>query len=176
MKKYEMAQVEKSLRAVLTETGLAHPSYAVVLPLTFGADDISLLVEVRAAGISQAGDPCFPGGRIEPGETPSQAAAREMEEELGIHITPKRLLGQLPTVQTYLGSRTDAFVCLLSEAEAEGARPNQAEVAKLLRVPLARFLSSPDDTSFTVDGHTIWGMTAGAIRYLCAAWNRAGLP
>lgn len=176
MNKFEMTQLEQALRTVLTAQGLEHPSYAVVLPLVFGVDDISLLVEVRAAGISQAGDPCFPGGRIEPGETPQQAAVRELEEELGIQITPKRLLGQLPTVQTYLGSRTDIFVCLLSAAEAEGARLNQAEVAKLLQVPLARFLSSPADTSFTVDGHTIWGMTAGAIRHLCAAWNRAVLP
>ena len=73
-------QNERLLRKCLTTHGLSQPSYAVVLPLIRETGEI--LIEVRAAGISQAGDPCFPGGRIEPGETPAEAAAREAKEFL----------------------------------------------------------------------------------------------
>ena len=167
---------EEALRAVLTSRGLPHPTYAVVIPVVCGDGGADLLIEVRAAGISQAGDPCFPGGRIDPGETPAQAAAREMEEELGIRIDPVRFPGRLPTVQTMLGSRSDVFVCVLSPEEAARIRTNPAEVEELLRVPMSYFLARPDAMSYPVGRHSVWGMTAGAIRRLCAAWRRAGLP
>lgn len=170
---WKRIQMEEALRRVLTARGLAHPSYAIVLPVVFGAGGVELLIEVRAAGISQAGDPCFPGGRIERGETPAQAAARELEEELGIHIAPERFLGQLPTVQTYLGGKTDVFACLITPEEAAEVRPNPAEVSQLMRVPLTFFLDRPHAASYLIDGNTIWGMTAGAIHHFCDAWRCA---
>ena len=169
-------QLENALRPILTARGLDDPTFAVVAPLVCAPDGVWLLLEVRAAGISQAGDPCFPGGRIEPGETPAQAAAREMEEELGIRADPARFLGRLPTVHTVLGGRTDVFVCALAPEDAARVRVNPAEVAELLRVPLSFFLRDPDAASYPVGGHCVWGMTAGAIRFLCRAWTRAGLP
>ena len=30
------------------------------------------------------------GGHVEPGESPAQAAAREVKEEAGLHVTPGR--------------------------------------------------------------------------------------
>ena len=166
-------QIEERLRRVLTDRGLAHPCYAVAAPVVCGAEEVRLLVEVRAEGISQAGDPCFPGGRIEPGESPAEAAAREMEEELGIRVEPKDFLGQLPTVQTVLGSRSAVFVCTVSEEDEKSVCLNPSEVSELLHVPLSFFLERPDAASYPYGGHTIWGMTAGAIRHFCAAWRRA---
>lgn len=166
-------QTETALRTVLTAEGLASPAYAVAVPVIFGREGPELLIEIRAAGISQAGDPCFPGGRIEPGESPAQAAARELEEELGIRVEPDRFLGRLPTVRTYLGSKTDAFVCVISPEEAESVRLAETEVAELLRVPLSFFQSCPEAASYEIHSHTVWGMTAGAIRHLCAVWQQA---
>lgn len=43
-----------------------------------------------------AGQVAFPGGRIEAGETPQQAALREASEEVGIEPATVEMLGELP--------------------------------------------------------------------------------
>jgi 8-oxo-dGTP diphosphatase len=37
----------------------------------------------------------FPGGHVDPGETPEHAAIREAEEELGLKVVVKRLLAEV---------------------------------------------------------------------------------
>ena len=52
----------------------------------------TFLVAQRAKG-ELAGYWEFPGGRIEPGETPEQAVVREIEEELVIQVAPTKIEG-----------------------------------------------------------------------------------
>ena len=53
--------------------------------------DGRVLLAKRPPGRPLAGLWEFPGGKVEPGETPEAALVRELEEELGIEVAPKCL-------------------------------------------------------------------------------------
>jgi 8-oxo-dGTP diphosphatase len=62
----------------------------VVAAALFDAKGRVLLAQ-RPAGKSLAGLWEFPGGKLEPGETPEAALARELEEELSIKVNESQL-------------------------------------------------------------------------------------
>ncbi len=66
----------------------------------------ALLLTLRAAGLrSHRGQWALPGGRCDEGETPVEAALRELHEELGLELTRGDVLGLLddyPTRSGYL--------------------------------------------------------------------------
>lgn len=66
----------------MTASGLKPVIYVVACAL-LDADQRILLAK-RPAGKPMAGLWEFPGGKIEPGETPEQAIVRELREELGV--------------------------------------------------------------------------------------------
>ncbi len=59
----------------------------VVAAAIFDADGQVLLAR-RPAGKPMAGLWEFPGGKVDPGETPEAALARELHEELAIRVNP----------------------------------------------------------------------------------------
>lgn len=63
----------------------ASPILMVVAAALVDADG-RVLVQQRPPGTSMAGLWEFPGGKIEPGETPEAALVRELHEELGIVV------------------------------------------------------------------------------------------
>lgn len=57
--------------------------------------DAKYLMVQRAAGVTKPHAWCFPGGHVEPGETPRRAVVRELAEELGIIVVPTCRVGSV---------------------------------------------------------------------------------
>ncbi len=67
--------------------------YAVFVPFVKKDDEWHLIYEVRSKTMRlQPLEVCFPGGKMEQGETAREAAVRGMQEELG--ILPKIIYGE----------------------------------------------------------------------------------
>lgn len=98
-----------------------------------------LVLEKRALSMrSQPGDISFPGGRIEAGETPEEAAVRETCEELGILAEELQLIGPMDFYVTHYGSILYPYI---AQTTLTSFSPNPAEVEELVFVPLEELLA-----------------------------------
>ena len=71
--------------------GLSHVNIILVAACALIDADGRVLIAQRPAGRSMAGLWEFPGGKVEPGETPEMTLIRELHEELGITVNEECL-------------------------------------------------------------------------------------
>lgn len=113
---------------------------AVLIPLVEREDGMHLLFERRSSRMkTQPGDVCFPGGRMEPGESPVDCALRETEEEIGIPADRIRVIGQFDTMYEITSITMNTVIGVIEEKDLELLRPNPEEVDVVFTVPYRFF-------------------------------------
>ena len=91
---------------------------SVLIPLVKKGGEYHVLFELRARDLdAQPGEICFPGGAIEPGETPEEACVRETMEELLVRRDQVEILAPADGLMNNRGVVTHAFVGLLHDYE-----------------------------------------------------------
>ena len=158
---------------------------AAVLVAILLEPEPSLILTKRTSTLStHSGQIAFAGGSLDANETPTQAALREADEEIGLEPKHVRVLGLLNDVWTPAGFHVTPVVGIVS-SQAQ-LKPNPAEVAKLLVVPIAdlRFIEVTYEQKilpvaarvpvfenreravphYLWQGTDIWGMTAFVIQ------------
>jgi coenzyme A diphosphatase NUDT7 len=117
-------------------------SAAVLVPLIWQNGQICVLFEVRSAQLSwQPGEICFPGGRIESGDSsPQVAAVRETQEELALSADEIQVLGPLEEIISSIGVRLHPYVGFVSPLQP--ITPSKNEVEEVFTVPLEFLLQN----------------------------------
>ncbi|KNZ33251.1 MAG: NUDIX hydrolase [Methylibium sp. NZG] len=127
-----------AVAVAVTEEGTGADLPGLPQPPTW-SDAPALLLTRRAETLrNHAGQWAFAGGRIDAGETPEQAALRELAEEVGVVLGPQAVLGRLDDYATRSGYVITPVVVWADAAR--GARPQEAEVASIHRIPLNEFM------------------------------------
>lgn len=74
----------------------------------------------------------FPSGKVDPGESPSAAAAREALEEAGVTVEPLRVLGE--RLHPATGLRVVYVACRLVSGTAHPASPREVAEVRWARL------------------------------------------
>lgn len=122
-----------------------HRFYSVLIPLVEREGKMNVLLEKRAAHISQPGEICFPGGRIDAGESPQAAALRECNEEIGIPTGEIKVLAQGDTLYGQADFTIYSFIAEISEESYERIKIERDEVEELYLIPLSYFIENEPD-------------------------------
>ncbi len=132
--------------------GLKRAAVAVLLLETDdGSGEAAFLLTRRAKGLrGHSGQWALPGGRCDAGETVTQAALREIEEEVGVTLHGDAVLGTLddyPTRSGYLITPVVVWAGLrpvLHLNHQEVAFVNRVPLAEIAREEAARFTTIPE--------------------------------
>ena len=114
----------------------------------------------------------LPGGRLDEGEQPEEAALRELHEELGLDLGPEAVLGRLDDYITRSGYVMSPFV-VWSNTAVSDLKPSPDEVDVLFAVTTdeldvdPRFVTIPESDKPVIQwpfrGHLVHAPTAAVV-------------
>ncbi len=122
--------------AAVAITLFQHPQFGWAIPLTLRP----------TALMHHGGQICFPGGRVEPGESMLQAAVREYTEELGIQPCVHQACGELATHYVYASDNQVHPVVIVTDPPSQAWIPDPAEVDEVILLPVSQLID-PDRRS-----------------------------
>lgn len=123
-----------------------HRSYSILMPIVEFEDGLHFLFELRSAKLDrQPGEVCFPGGAIEDGETPMQAAIRETMEELGIERKDITIINKADSLQTHANNLLYSYIGLI---RIDNMKISEEEVEEVFTVPLSFFMNNEPDMEY----------------------------
>jgi len=127
---------------------LKHAAVAVTLVPADDGTPAFILTERPATMRNHAGQYALPGGRCDEGETATQAALREIEEEIGLVIPEQDVLGTLDDYVTRSGYLITPVV-VWAERSTE-MRLNPEEVAVAHRIAVEDFAAKEKVSFVTI--------------------------
>jgi 8-oxo-dGTP pyrophosphatase MutT (NUDIX family) len=131
---------------------------------------------------SHPGQVALPGGAVQPGEDAWAAAAREVEEEIGVPAGGLKPLGAGPPVYAAVSNFSVAsFAAHLAEPPAHFT-PDLSELEQVLEIPLENLLDSASwmqavepwmGLHYPWQGASVWGLTARILDGLLPSFKTA---
>lgn len=175
-------RTDASVISVEHNTGRPAATLVLLFPSARG-EGSSLVLTLRQPTLrAHSGQVALPGGRLDAGETPEDAARREAWEEVGVPPEAPRVLGRLTPL--YIPPSGYSVWPVVAALDARPAfRAQEEEVAALIEVPLAELLAPEARQSgtrriaagaraevpfFALGGHEVWGATAMMLAEFCA--------
>lgn len=114
---------------------------SVLVPLILVHGEYHLIFQKRSKNISQPGEICFPGGRIDSkvDDNSLETALRETHEEFGIEREKISILGRLNTVYSPVGVMVDGYIGVVDVKNLSEIQINHSEVEYIFSVPVSFF-------------------------------------